>query len=139
MKGKFRITAKEKDIITNKGVRAFIMESLLNSAIQKGKVLNIDERTVEVQLEGEKEKIQEFIKELKKELAELGRNPQILFSEFQEDLKLEIPGLMRSSQALTIGQLQKGISVQLEILNTLKQLPKAIEELPEKLAEKLKQ
>ena len=131
MKGKFRIIAKEKDTITNKGVRAFIMERLLNSAIQKGKVLNIDEKTVEVQVEGEKEKIQEFIRELKKEIAETIGNPQVLFSEFQEDLKLEIPNIMRSSQALTVGQLQKGISVQLEILGVLKQLPK-------RLAEKLK-
>jgi hypothetical protein len=72
-------------------------------------------------------------------------NPLIEFTGFEEDLKLEVPEIMRSSSALMAGQLQKGIDMQLKILNALK---KTLEEmknlsgdiamLPEKLAEKLK-
>ena len=148
IKGKFLIKAKEKDTITNKGIRAFIMERLLNSPLQKGAVLNIDDYTVEVQLEGEKEVVEKLFENLKKALTEKVGNPVINFSEFKEDRELEVPDLMRASQALTVEQLEKGINAQLETSKAVKEtsqsvsvLPailKALEELPGKLAEKLK-
>lgn len=151
IKGKFLITTEKEGIITNKGIRAFVMEKILNSSLQKGTAINIDEKSVEIQLEGEREKIEAFVKKLKKELVENFGNPTIKFTEFKEDSMLEISEILRSSQALTIGQLQKGISVQLDILNALKdlnilkELPKkqaetlaVLKELPERLAQKLK-
>ncbi|MBI5872277.1 hypothetical protein HZB88_04305, partial [archaeon] len=89
-------------------------------------------------LEGDREKIEEFIKALKKELIENFGNPIIKFTQFKEDSSIELPEIIRSSQALTIGQLQKGISVQLEILDALKGLAEDSKSLPERLAEKLK-
>ena len=122
MKGSFLIVAKEKGIITEKGVRTFIMERLLNSPFSKGSVFNLDEMTVKVQLEGDERHIREFIENLQKALVGQFGNPTILLLPFNEDPLLEIPELMRSSQALMVGQLQKGISVQLDILDTLKDL-----------------
>ena len=138
MRGKLFIKASEKSVITSKGVRAFVMGKILNSTIQKAAVLNIDDKTVEVQLEGEKEKIEAFIKSLKKEVLEKFGNPKLSFTDFQEDLKLEVPRIMRSSQALMVGQLEKGIGIQLEILKALKEMSWGLKELPERLAEKLR-
>src|SRR3989344_99962 len=123
MKGSFLIVAKEKGIITEKGVRAFIMEGLLNSPFSRGSAFNLDEKTVKVQLEGDERQIREFIENLQKALVAQFGNPVISFAPFMEDSSLEIPELMRSSQALVVGQLQKGITVQLDILDTLKNLP----------------
>ncbi|MBN1940645.1 MAG: hypothetical protein JW772_00520, partial [Candidatus Diapherotrites archaeon] len=109
-----------------KGVGAFIMERLLNSSFGKGTAFNVDEKTVQVQLEGDEKQIKEFMKNLEKELTAQFGNPTILFTEFKENPALEIPELIRSSQALMVGQLQKGISVQLDILHTLKELPKEL-------------
>ncbi|MFH1256792.1 MAG: hypothetical protein V1494_05885 [Candidatus Diapherotrites archaeon] len=131
MKGSFRIIAEKENIITEKGVRAFIMERLLNRAFNKGAVFNIDNKTVEVQLEGDEEQIKSFIEDLKKSLSKQFGNPVITLTAFQKNDALEMPELMRSSQALMVGQLEKGITIQLRILN-------ALEELPNKLANALK-
>jgi acylphosphatase len=122
MKGSFLVKSKEEDVITDKGVRAFIMERLLNSPFQKASVSNIDNKTVEIKLEGDEKQIKEFMQNLQKALvAEFG-NPTISFTPFEENQALEIPKLMRSSQALMVGQLQKGVNVQLDILGALKQM-----------------
>lgn len=126
MKGSFLIKARKEKTITEKGVRAFIMERMLNYPFSKGSVLNIDSKTVQVQLEGDEKQIRAFMEDLRKALAEQFGNPIISITEFQENASLEIPQLMRSSQALMVGQLQKGISVQLEILDTLKSMPREI-------------
>ncbi|MDD5148019.1 MAG: hypothetical protein PHH08_00975 [Candidatus ainarchaeum sp.] len=116
------IKAREKNVVPEKGVRAFIMERLLNSPFQKASVSNLDSKTVEIKLEGDERQIREFVQNLEKALiAEFG-NPAISFTVFEENPALEVPELMRSSQALMVGQLQKGVNVQLEILTALKQM-----------------
>jgi acylphosphatase len=126
LKGSFCIKAEEENAITEKGVRAFIMERLLNSPFSKGSAVNVDAKTVQVQIEGDEKQVKAFMKKLEKEIVLQFGNPAISFTQFQEDNSLEIPDLMRSSQALVVGQLQKGINVQLDILSTLKQLPKEL-------------
>ena len=93
---------------------------------------NLDEKTVKVQLEGDERQIREFIENLQKALVAQFGNPVISFAPFMEDSSLEIPELMRSSQALVVGQLQKGITVQLDILDTLKNLPDKLADVLEK-------
>ncbi|MDD5162802.1 MAG: hypothetical protein PHD95_01195 [Candidatus ainarchaeum sp.] len=122
MKGSFLIKAKKESIITDKGVRAFVMDHLLNSPFQKASVTNIDKKTVEVKLEGDEKQIKEFIQNLQKALVVEFGNPTISFTPFEENPVLEIPELMRASQALMVGQLHKGVNVQLEILGALKQM-----------------
>lgn len=125
---RFFIKANEKNIVTEKGVRAFILGKILNNpAFSKGAVINVDEKTVEVRLEGEESAIKDFLTNVKKEFFEKFENPLIKFSK-TEKIDFEIPDLMRTSQALIVGQLEKGITVQLEILQTLKQLPTALAE-----------
>ncbi len=120
LRGSFLIKAKDENTITDKGVRAFVMEKILNYPFTRGTVINLDKKTVQVQLEGDEKTIHAFIKDLEKSLAEQFGNPAVYLTLFQEDKSLEIPPLMRSSQALMVGQLQKGINIQLEILKTLK-------------------
>lgn len=125
MKASFLIRSKEPDIITEKGLRVFVMERLLNSSFEKGIVSNIDDKTVEVQIEGDKEQIIKFKEKLEKDVIAKFGNPVITFSDIQE-ITNDIPNLMKSSQALMVGQLQKGISVQLDILAALKNLPQEL-------------
>ena len=126
MRGSFLIISKDEKIITEKGLRAFVMEKLLNSSFSKGAVISVGEKTVEVRLEGDEKHIKEFKKELEKELLYKFGNPVIIFTEFKEDILLEIPKIMRASQALLVGQLSKGIGVQLQILDVLEKLPERI-------------
>jgi len=132
MKGSFLIKSKEDGLITEKGVRAFIMERLLNSAFAKGSVSNIDNKTAQVQLDGDAKQIKEFMQILEKGLIAQFGNPIISLTHFQENPALEIPDLARSSQALVVGQLQKGISVQLDILSALKELPRELAKILKK-------
>ncbi len=121
MRAEFLIKAKEANIITEKGVRAFVMEKLLNSPFEKGFVANLDGRTVQVRIEGDEKEIMEFKQRLEMELvAKLG-NPEIAFSDISQTTA-RMPNLLKSSQALMVGQLEKGITVQLDILGTLKSL-----------------
>ncbi|MFH1225512.1 MAG: hypothetical protein V1676_06950 [Candidatus Diapherotrites archaeon] len=133
MKGSFRILANEKNVITERGVRVFIMERLLNSPFERGTVLNIDEKTVEVRMEGTKKQILEFKAELEKELIAKYGNPVILFTPLQSNRALQLPALMRSGQALVLGQLSKGVDVQLKILETLTGQKTELGSLPERL------
>ncbi len=126
MKGSFLIKAEEKEVITEKGVRAFILERLLNSPFQKASVFNVDETTMQVQLEGDEKQIKEFKQKLEDAVIAQFGNPTISFTAFEENPALEIPDLMRSSQALMVGQLQKGIGVQLDILDALKKIPRQL-------------
>ena len=139
MKGSFLIKAKETKVITEKGVRAFILERLLNSPFQKASVFNVDEKTIQVQLEGDEKQIKEFKQKLEDAVIAQFGNPTISFTVFEENPAIEIPELMRSSQALMVGQLQKGIGVQLEILSALKTMSKEIANLPRQLAKTLKE
>jgi acylphosphatase len=138
VKGSFLIKAKEEDVITEKGARAFIMDRLLNSPFNNASVENIDNKTIQVRLEGDEKQIKEFIKNLEKDLIARFGNPTISFTQFQENPALEIPELMRSSQALMVGQLEKGINVQLEILSTLQGLG-SLKVMPEELRQMSKE
>ncbi len=137
VKGSFLIKAKEDNVITEKGIRAFIMEKLLNTPLARGTIKNIDKKTIQVRLEGDEKQVREFIKELEQELREQIGNPAISFSQFLEDTSLEIPSLLRSSQSLMVGQLQKGISVQLQILETLKGNENNFKSLPKQISEEI--
>ncbi|MFH1751476.1 MAG: hypothetical protein ABH821_00855 [archaeon] len=138
MKGSFLIKAEKENIVTEKGVRAFIIERLLNSPFARASAVNLDKKTVRVQLEGDEKQIKSFVESLEKDLVAQFGNPVISFTVFREDSSLEIPELMRSSQALMVGQLQKGIGVQLEIVEALKGMSREIRSLPEELAKILK-
>ena len=122
MKVSFLIKAKEPEIITEKGMRAFVMERLLNSPFERGSVVNLDDKTVQVQIEGDEKEIRKFKEELEKDVIARFGNPIITFSGITEIPLAQIPVLMRSSQALMVGQLQKGIDVQLKILDSLEGL-----------------
>lgn len=145
MKGHFFIKAKDANVITEKGVRAFVLESLLNSPFKRGAVFNVDEKTVEVQIEGDEAQIKKFKEKLEKEVIAKFGNPVINFTLFEEADLLEIPSLMRSSQALMVGQLQKGITVQLKILdkldklNALDELKLELKKLPREIAKAIKE
>jgi len=85
------------------------MQKILNSGLN-GTAINLADGRVEVRLEGEKERIEEFYEELKKEnspeLVTAGK-PEFYDLKFNADLI--VPDSMRSSQALMLGQLTKGI------------------------------
>ena len=57
MKASFLIKAREKGVIAEKGVRAFIPERLLNSPFERATAFNLDEKTVEVRIEGDEKKL----------------------------------------------------------------------------------
>jgi acylphosphatase len=139
MKGYFLVKAKEADIVTEKGVRALIMEMLLNAPFSRASVTNIDNKTVQIQIEGDEKQIKLFIKKIEKVLIEQLGNPTVYFSGFTEDSSLEIPNLVRSSQALMVGQLQKGIGVQLEIISAIKELQTITRGLPIEIARAIKE
>lgn len=129
MKGSFLIKAKDENIITDRGLRAFVMDYLLNSPFQRASVSNIDKKTVEVKLEGDEKQIKEFIQNLQKAVVSEFGNPTISFTPFGENPALEIPELMRASQALMVGQLQKGVNAQLQILGALKGMSSGLKEI----------
>ncbi|HLC92117.1 MAG TPA: hypothetical protein VJH23_00220 [archaeon] len=145
MKASFLIKAKQPNTITEKGVRVFVMERLLNSSFDKGSVVNLDDKTVQVRLEGDEKEIRKFKELLEKEIIAKFGNPTIVFTQIQETTD-NVPVLLKSSQALMVGQLQKGIGIQLEILGTLKNMPRnhndillALKELPQEIARALKE
>ncbi len=122
MKSSFQILAKDPNTIMEKGIRAFVTERLLNSSFEKGTALNINDQTVEVRIDGDRIEIEKFRKELENALREKLQNPTIHFTELREEPPIDIPPIMRSSQALLVGQLEKGIDVQLKILDALKEM-----------------
>ncbi|MDI6885181.1 MAG: acylphosphatase [archaeon] len=84
------------------------MQKILNSGLN-GAALNLADGRVEVRLEGDKERIEEFYEELKEEkMSELvAEKPEFYNLEFKVDLM--VPDSMRSSQALILEQLSTGI------------------------------
>ncbi|MEK6942194.1 MAG: hypothetical protein AABW85_05040 [archaeon] len=137
MKACFFIKAKEPNIITEKGVRAFVMERLLNSSFDKGSVANLDDKTIQVQMEGDEKEVRKFKEQLEKDVIAKFGNPIITFSDIQKTTN-DIPNLLKSSQALMVGQLQKDIDVQLKILDSLNILPEKLKEMNQELKEELK-
>lgn len=57
---------------------------------------------------------------------------------FQKDDLIGIPKTSRSSQAVALNQLQKGIEVQFKILDTLKKQENTLANLPQNIATALK-
>lgn len=115
------------------------MERLLNSSFEKGTAVNIDDKTVEVKIEGDKEEIIKFKAQLEKDMTAKFGNPVITFTDLREIAAVEIPSLVKSSQALVLGQLHKGIDVQLNILDTLKIMHQDLKSLPKELAKAIKE
>jgi acylphosphatase len=97
-----------KDKVQEVGYRVHIMQKILNSGLN-GTVINLADGRVEVRLEGEKEGIEEFYEELKD-----GNSPELVvgkpgFYDLEFNADLMVPDSMRSSQALMLEQLSKGI------------------------------
>ena len=90
MKGSFLIKAKDANVITERGVRAFIIERLLNSPFSRGAVFNVDDRTIQVQLEGDEKQVNAFIQNLEKEIIARFGNPALSFTQFEENSALEV-------------------------------------------------
>ena len=90
-----------KDKVQEVGYRVHIMQKILNSGLN-GTAINLADGRVEVRLEGEKERIEEFYEELKKENSPelVAGKPEYYDLEFNADLM--VPDSMRSSQALNI-------------------------------------
>jgi len=103
-----------KDKVQEVGYRVHIIQKILNSGLN-GTAINLADGRVEVRLEGEKERIEDFYEELKKENTPnlslekkaLPKKQQYHDLEFNADLM--VPDSMRSSQALMLEQLSKGI------------------------------
>ncbi len=132
MRVSFLIKAKEANIITEKGVRAFVMERLLNSSFEKGSVANLDDKTVQIRIEGDEQDIKKFKQQLERDMAAKFGNPIISFTDIEQTTD-EIPSLLKSSQSLVVGQLEKGIDVQLKILESLNSLNLGTQGLREEL------
>jgi acylphosphatase/archaellum component FlaC len=97
-----------KDKVQEVGYRVHIMQKILNSDLS-GTVINLADGRVEVRLEGEKERIEEFYEDLKSgnNKPEHAEKPELYDLEFNAELM--VPDSMRSSQALILEQLGKGI------------------------------
>ncbi len=140
-----------KDKVQEVGYRVHIIQKILNSGLN-GTALNLADGRVEVRLEGEKEQIIEFYEELKKvSTPELAGNPGFYDLEFNADLN--VPDSMRSSQALMLEQLSKGI-VYIAGMNesikgmsaciggmdeNIKGMNEKLDKLPERIAKELKE
>lgn len=129
-----------KDKVQEVGYRVHIMQKILNSDLE-GNVINLEDGRVEVRLEGEKERIIEFYEELKKEKPELAENLHFFDLEFKADLL--VPDSMRSSQALMLEQLGKGIVYTAKLIEETmgmrRELREGFERLPGRIAKALKE
>src|SRR3989338_3191215 len=96
-----------KNGVQDVGYRLFIMQKILNSTLTGGTAINTPDGRVKVLLEGEREEIEQLIKELEQEHPELAKNPTRTSAEYNP--LLHVPDIMRSSQALQLGQFQKSV------------------------------
>ena len=121
-----------KDKVQDVGYRVHIMQKILNSGLN-GTATNLADGRVEVRLEGEKERIAEFYEDLKKENTPdlLTGKPELYDLEFNADLM--VPDSMRSSQALMLEQLSKGIGYIAGMDGTIKGMDRSIKGMDEKL------
>lgn len=124
-----------KDKVQEVGYRVHITQKILNSDL-KGNAINLADGRVEVRLEGEKERIIEFYEELKKEKPELAKNSEYQDLEFNADLM--VPDSMRSSQALILEQLSKGIVYIAGMSESIKGMDEKLDKLPQRIAKELK-
>ena len=120
------------------GYRLFIIQRILDSDLE-GTARNLPDGRVEVLLKGEKEHIEDFVNNLKKEKPELAKNPTLSKIEYNDSLI--IPEVMRTSQGLMVEQLGKGVPLLVDMnekLDKLDGIEKRLDELPRKIAEELK-
>src|SRR3989338_5847324 len=96
-----------KNGVQDVGYRLFIMQKILNSTLTGGTAINTPDGRVKVLLEGEREEIEQLIKELEQEHPELAKNPTRTSAEYNP--LLHVPDIMRSSLALQLGQFQKSV------------------------------
>ena len=116
-----------KDKVQEVGYRVFVMERILESNF-KGGVVNTPDRGLKIILEGRKKDIIAFGERLRKEMPELAENPVFTGPEFDESL--EVPDEIRLSHALEMNQFGKAVVY-------LSGIDKKLDELPEKIADKL--
>jgi acylphosphatase len=95
-----------KDKVQDVGYRVWIMEKILNSKLE-GTAQNMPDGSIQVLLEGEKEKIIQFYEKIRKEKPELVENPTAMELIFDETL--DVPDALRSSQALQMDQFEKSV------------------------------
>ena len=67
VKAVFYIKPKEDEKIQNIGYRLFIQRKMMDLGFTKGNVENLPDGRVKGLIEGEKQKIEEFIKQIKEE------------------------------------------------------------------------
>src|SRR3989338_5079942 len=96
-----------KNGVQDVGYRLFIMQKILNSTLTGGTAINMPDGRVKVLLEGDRDEIEQFIKELKEEHPELAKNPTMTVTEYETSL--HVPDVMRSSQALQMEQFGKSV------------------------------
>jgi acylphosphatase len=129
-----------KNKVQEVGYRPFVIQRILESDFE-GTAMNLPDGSVEVLLEGEEEKIIEFIDKLREDKPKLTEKP--VLSEIEFDEALTVPKAMRSSQSLLLDQLGKGIIYIARMDENIKEMRKEIrdglENLPERIAKALRE
>ena len=117
------------DQVQDVGCRGFIISEMMFAGFEKGNAMNLSDGRVEVRLEGEENKIKEFLEELKKKLIAKYGNPVVKISEVEDSPYLELQDLAKTSQAHLLAQFDKGVGV-------MKSMEKHLEKIDKKLDEK---
>ncbi len=123
------------------GCRGLIISEMMFAGFEKGNAINLADGRVEVRIEGEENKIKEFVEELKKKLIAKYGNPVVRISEAEYAQDLEIFDLMKTSQAHLLTQFDKGIGVMKSMEGHLERIDKKLDEkfdsLPKRIASEL--
>ena len=123
------------------GCRGFIISEMMFAGFEKGNAINLSDGRVEVRIEGEENKINEFVEELEKKLIAKYGNPVVSVSETEYSPDLELHDLMKTSQAHLLTQFDKGIGVMKSMEGHLERIDKKLDEkfdgLPKQIANEL--
>jgi len=121
--------------------RGFIISEMMFAGFEKGNAINLSDGRVEVRIEGEENKINEFVEELEKKLIAKYGNPVVSVSETEYSPDLELHDLMKTSQAHLLTQFDKGIGVMKSMEGHLERIDKKLDEkfdgLPKQIANEL--
>ena len=121
--------------------RGFIISEMMFAGFEKGNAINLSDGRVEVRIEGEENKINEFVEELEKKLIAKYGNPVVSVSETEYSPDLELHDLMKTSQAHLLTQFDKGIGVMKSMEGHLERIDKKLDEkfdgLPKHIANEL--
>ena len=90
--------------------RGFIISEMMFAGFEKGNAINLSDGRVEVRIEGEENKINEFVEELEKKLIAKYGNPVVSVSETEYSPDLELHDLMKTSQAHLLTHFDRGIA-----------------------------